>query len=127
MAKKEFMYKGKSLEDLQKLSLKELAQILPSASRRKINRGFTDAEKSFLRKLEKKGNNVETQCRDMLVLPSMVGKMIKIYNGKAFEPVAIIPEMIGHRFGEFSQTRARVAHSSPGIGASKSTASVAVK
>jgi len=35
--------------------------------------------------------------------------------------------MIGHRLGEFALTRKRVAHSSPGIGATRSSASLSVR
>jgi small subunit ribosomal protein S19 len=63
----------------------------------------------------------------MLILPEMVGTVIKIYTGKSFEPVEIQPEMIGHLLGEFALTRKRVAHSSPGVGATRSSANVSVK
>ena len=63
----------------------------------------------------------------MITLPEMVGKMIKVHNGKEFVPVAIIEEMIGHYLGEFALTRNRVEHSAPGIGATRSSASLSVK
>ena len=127
MVKKEFAYKGKTVQELQQMSVTQFAEILPTSQRRKINRGFTDAEKAFLKKLEKKGNNVKTHCRDMLVLPSMVGKIIRIYNGKVFEPVTIQPEMIGNRFGEYVLTRNRVAHSAPGVGATRSSSAISAR
>jgi small subunit ribosomal protein S19 len=84
MAKKEYTYRGMTVEQLQKLSIKELAEILPSRVRRKIQkRGFTEQEKTLLRNLEK-SNTVKTHCRDMIVLPSMVGKTIKIHKGNDF-------------------------------------------
>lgn len=127
MAKKEFTFRGKGLQELQSLSIEELAILLPSRQRRKIKRGFTEAEKTLLKRLVKSKKDVETHCRDMIILPSMVGKTIKVYNGKEFVPVGIMPEMIGHYLGEFSFTRKRVSHSAPGIGATRSSASVAVK
>ena len=36
--------------------------------------------------------------------------------------VEIQPEMIGHFLGEFAQSRKRVGHSSPGVGATRSSA-----
>jgi len=57
----------------------------------------------------------------------MVGKNIMIHNGKEFVPIMILPEMIGMFFGELVQTRKRVAHSNPGVGATKSSASVSVR
>jgi small subunit ribosomal protein S19 len=127
MSLKEFKYRGKSLEDLKKLSLKELSLLLPSRERRKIKRGFTDAEKAFLDKLQSKSKKIETHCRDMVILPQMVGRIISIHAGKEFKDVEVTAEMIGHRLGEFALTRSRVAHNAPGIGATKSSAALSVK
>ena len=127
MAKNEFTYKGKTVDELKKLSLNELAQLLPARQRRKIKRGFTDQHKILLKKLRANEKNIETHDRDMIILPEMVGSIIKIYNGKEFMSVMIEPEMIGHYLGEFSLTRKKVAHSAPGIGATRSSASLSVK
>ncbi|HLC47133.1 MAG TPA: 30S ribosomal protein S19 [Candidatus Nanoarchaeia archaeon] len=127
MAKKEFIFRGKTLDAVMQLSLEEFAKLIPSRERRKIKRGFTEEERRFLAKLRKKKNNVETQCRDMVILPEMVGSIIKIYNGKEFTIVTIMPEMLGHRLGEFALTRRRVKHSAPGIGATRSSAAISVR
>jgi len=120
MAKKIFTYKGKTLEQLKQLSMKELAMIVDASARRKIKRGFTEAEKTLLENVSKK-DYIKTHCRDMFILPVMVGKKIGVYNGKEFPGIEIKEEMIGHRLGEFALTRKPVKHSAPGIGASKST------
>jgi small subunit ribosomal protein S19 len=127
MAKKEFRLRGKTLDELKTLSYKEFAQYVTARKRRSILRGFTDAQKRFIVKFEKKGNNVETHCRDMVILPIMVGKTIKVHSGKTFVPLLIQEEMLGHCLGEFITTRSRVAHNAPGIGATKSSSSVSVK
>jgi len=121
MAKKEFIYRGKTLAELQKLSLKELAELLPSRQRRSIMRGFDDGKKKIMTKLAKK-DAIKTQVRDMLVLPQFVGKTIKIHNGKEYMPIIIQEDMIGMFFGELVMTRKRVQHNSPGVGATKSSA-----
>lgn len=127
MAKKEFTYRGKKVEDLEKLSLNELAELFPSRQRRKIKRGFTEQEKLFLKKVRNGESKLKTHCREMIVLPEMVDKTIEIHNGKEFVKITIQPEMIGHFFGEFTYNRKRVAHSSPGIGATRSSAAMSVK
>ena len=127
MAKKEFTYKGKTLDELKKLSLNELAQLLPSRQRRKIKRQFTDQHKILLKKLRANEKNIETHCRDMIILPEMLGSTIKVYQGREFVPDIILPEMLGHYLGEFALTRKKVAHSAPGIGATRSSASLSVK
>lgn len=127
MAVKEFKFQGKTLHDLQRLSVKEVAELLPSRSRRKIMRGFTEAEKALLDKLQTKQKKIKTHCRDMVVLPNMVGRIISVHAGKEFRDVEITGEMIGHRLGEFAHTTVKVQHSAPGIGATKSSASLSVK
>ena len=127
MAKKEFTFKGKTTEELQKMSINELAQLLTARQRRTIKRGFTEQQKILLKKLRANEKNIETQCRDMIILPEMIGKIIKVHRGKEFIPVSIEPDMIGHCLGEFALTRKKVAHSAPGIGATRSSASLSVK
>lgn len=123
---KEFIYRGKSMDELKELSVSEFADLLPSRERRTIKRGFTDAQQKLLKKLDKK-NDVETHCRDMVILPKMLGKTIRIHNGKAFVQIVIMPEMVGHRLGEYAQTRNNVKHSSPGVGATRSSSNISVK
>jgi len=127
MAKKEFSYKGRTIADLKKMSLGEFAQIVPARQRRCLKRGFNDKQKILLKRIRRGDKNIETHCRDMVIIPEMVEMTLKIHNGKIFEPVTITPEMLGHYLGEFVMTRKRVAHSAPGIGATKSSAALSVK
>src|SRR3989338_2482239 len=92
-----------------------------------LRRGFTEQEKILIRKIRENQKNIETHCRDMVVIPEMFGTTVKVYSGKEFIPVIIEPDMIGHYLGEFVLTRRRVQHSAPGIGATRSSASLSVK
>lgn len=123
---KKFTFKGKTLEELNNMSLTELAVLMPTNAKRKIQR-LGEKEKRLLKKLEKSKKPVKTHLRNMIVLPFMIGKTILIHSGKEFQQVIIIEEMIGHKFGEYVFTRNRVAHSAPGIGATRSSASMSVK
>ena len=127
MAKKEFTYRGKSMEELLKLSLNELAALFPARQRRSLKRGLTEQQKILLGKIKKNESNIQTHCRDMIILPEMIGKMIKVYTGKEWIPVTLMDEMIGHCLGEFALTRRKVEHSAPGIGATRSSAALSVK
>ena len=127
MAKKEFTYRGKSLEELKNLSMNEIGLLLPARQRRSLKRGLTDQQKVLLKKIKNNKSNIETHCRDMIILPEMIGKTIRVHSGKEFVPVILINEMLGHCLGEFALTRKRVAHSAPGIGATKSSAALSVK
>ncbi len=126
-----FTYRGYTLEELQKIeeeSLEKLAELLPARQRRKIKRGFTKEERTLLKKLKKKPDKIiRTHVRDMIILPSMVGRTIAVHNGKEFTYVKIQPEMIGHYLGEYAPTRKEVKHSGPGIGATRSTKFVSAK
>lgn len=43
--------------------------------------------------------------RNVEITPKLIGLTFKIYNGKEYQEVTIIEEMIGHKFGEFVFTR----------------------
>lgn len=126
MVKKEFRYKGKTLEELQAMSFKELAAILPARQRRSLSRGLTDQKKKLVSQVGKKDSK-KTHLRSMIVMPSMVGKTVRIHNGKEYAPVIIQEEMIGHFLGEYSFTRKRTKHNAPGVGATKSSSNLSVK
>ncbi len=127
MAKKEFHYRGKTLEELQQMGLKELIEFLPTRSRRSLKRGLSHRQKKLLERVEAGKPKLRTHSRDMVILPVMVGKTIAIYNGKEFVQISIQPEMIGHMLGEFADSRKRVAHNSPGVGATKSSAAATAR
>ncbi len=127
MAKKEFTYKGKTVADLQAMSIREFTELVPANLRRSLKRGFTEPSQKLLAKLEKGKGKFRTHAREMVVLPIMIGKTIEIHNGKQFVVVNVTEEMIGHRLGELTYNRKRIQHSAPGIGATKSTGSVSVK
>lgn len=126
MAKKEFTYRGKSISELKEMADSEFLRLLPSRQRRSLRRGYTDLQKTFMKKFKKK-DSVRTHCRDIIVLPEMIGKTAQIHNGKEFVKITFEPEMLGLFFGELVLTRKRVAHSNPGVGATKSSASVSVR
>lgn len=127
MAKKEFTYRGKTFQELASMSLGELMVLLPSRQRRSLKRGLTEQQKILRKNISTSNKPVKTQVRDMIILPEMVGKTVLVYSGKEFLQVNIQNEMIGHLLGEFVMTRKKVQHSAPGIGATKSSASLSVK
>jgi len=121
--KKEFAYRGLSLEELQKLTLEEFMELLPSRMRRTLKRGLTVKQNKLLNDIEKAqpADQIKTHCRDMIILPSFVDQTIMIHNGKEFQRVDIQPNMIGHYLGEFAITRQKVKHTGPGVGATRSS------
>ena len=124
------MYRGKSAEELQKLSIEQLAELLPARQRRTLKRGLTETQQKLLKKIRaRKGTTkpIRTRSRNMIILPEMFGANIAVYNGKEYVPVTIIPEMVGHYLGEFVLTRKRVQHGSPGFGATRGSKFVPLK
>ena len=124
---KEFNYRGKGLEELKSMSTKEFAELLPARQRRSLLRGLTEQQKKLLENIKAGKQNIKTHCRNMIVTPIMVGKMLRVHNGKEFVPVDIRAEMMGHYLGEFAITNKPVRHGTPGIGASRSSMYVPLK
>ena len=120
---KEEKYRGKQLELLKSMDVRESAKYLTARSRRSVLRNFDVIEKFIhsCEEKESKKSRIRTHLRDMVIVPKLVGKVIDIHNGKTFQETPITVEMIGHRLGEFVLTRKKVAHSAAGIGATKSS------
>lgn len=121
--KREFTYRGYTMEEMQAMTFQEVLELLPARARRSYVRGLNEEQTSFVEKLRRNGGDraVRTHCRNVPILPEFVGKNVAVHNGKEFVPVEIKPEMIGHFLGEFAQTRVPVKHSAPGVGATRSS------
>ncbi len=130
-----FHYRGHTLDDLKKMNMDQLLQLLPARARRSLRRGLPPRQKKVIERLrrayraKKRGKDliVRTHVRDLIIFPEFVGLKVGIYNGRNYDIVDIRPEMIGHYLGEFALTRKRVQHGSPGIGATRSSKYVPLK
>jgi small subunit ribosomal protein S19 len=116
------------------MSMDEFIRILPSRQRRSLTRGLTIDQRALMeliranRKIQgKDAKPIKTHCRDMVIIPEMVGLNLLVHSGKEFAAVDIKPEMIGHYLGEFVITNKKVVHGTPGIGASRSSMYVPLK
>ena len=127
--KKEFLFRGFTMEDLLAMPFDEFLGLLPSRARRTFLRGLNYEQQLLFDKLKaaEPGEVVRTHRRDVPIIPQFVGKTVSIYNGKEFKDVEIKPEMIGHYLGEFSLTYKPVHHGRPGIGATHSSRFVPLK
>ncbi len=129
---KEFTYRGRALEELQNMSIEELAELMPARMRRTLRRGLSLENKKLLEKIRKYRRAgikkvIRTHRRDFPILPEIVGMKIAVHNGKDFVEVLIRPEMIGHYLGEFAMTNKIVRHGSPGKGATRSSKYIPLK
>ena len=117
-------FRGKSVEELTQMSLKDFVKLIPSRERRSLLR-LNDRHKKFLDSIDKKikkNKKIRTHLRDMVIIPKFIGLTIGVHNGKEFVNVEINEKMLGYRLGEFADTRKRISHSDPGVGATKSSA-----
>jgi len=58
---------------------------------------------------------IKTWARRCTVIPEFVGLTFMVHNGKTFQKVFVTEDMVGHKLGEFSQTRIFKGHSSKKI------------
>jgi small subunit ribosomal protein S19 len=65
-----------------------------------------------VRKLEESGRKapIKTWARGSMIVPEFVGHTFNVHNGKVFVPVFVTENMVGHKLGEFSPTRAFKTH-----------------
>ena len=72
-------------------------------------------EESLMKKVDKykadpKKIPIKTWSRKSTIIPDFVGVSFLIYNGKQFIPITVSEDMVGHKLGEFSQTRSFFGH-----------------
>ena len=48
---------------------------------------------------------IKTYSRCSTIIPEMVGNTISVHNGKAWIPVYVTENLVGHKLGEFAPTR----------------------
>ena len=125
-------YYGKEEAEVLNLSLEDFMKLVPARQRRTLERGFTPSQKILLEKVRDfKAKDIKkpikTHCRDMLIIPEMVGILFMVHSGKEFKRVQPTIEMLGHYLGEFAGTRRRIQHGSPGVGATRSSKFVPLK
>lgn len=125
---KEFNYRGKTVEELQSMSMDEFIRMLPSRMRRSLRRGLSEEQRNVLEKLRKNnGKPIRTHARDLVIMPEMLGKTIHCYTGKEFKEIRINEKMLGHYLGEYAISMTPVRHGRPGIGASRSSMYIPLK
>jgi len=136
---KVFTFRGKTLQELQQMSVGEFAGLCSARAKRSLKRGFN---KKLLKKIQKtleeknKGKEprpIRTHLRDTIIVPNMLGLRFSVHKGgdvnkgNAFTQLEIKPEMLGHYLGEMALTRKRLVHGKAGIGATKSSTAITAR
>ncbi|KAE8731817.1 40S ribosomal protein S15 [Hibiscus syriacus] len=120
---KKFSFRGVDLDALLDMSTDELVKLFPTRSRRRFQRGLKRKPMALIKKLCKamipcftsnlvgklmmpglmakreappseKPEPVRMHLHNMIIVPEMISSIIGVYNGKTFNQVEIMPEMI---------------------------------
>jgi small subunit ribosomal protein S19 len=127
---KEFLYRGLTEKELRSISMDEFIRLLPSRMRRSLRRGLTPEQRILIEKIRTASPDKEplkTHARDLIILPEMIGKIVRVFNGREFIDVRIDVKKVGHYLGEYAITNQPVRHGRPGIGASRSSMYIPLK
>ena len=120
--KKEFTYRGLTIDKLQELDFGQFIEMLPSRQRRSFKRGLSKEQAKLINDSNQRPEKVlRTHRREMIVVPQFVGRKFAVHNGREFVDIEIMPEMIGLYFGELAPTSTSPTHTGPGVGATKSS------
>ena len=100
---------------------------------RSLKKGPFVVERLF-RKVEQlnqrnKREPIKTWARRCTIVPEFVGHTFKVHNGKQFNDVFVTEDMVGHKLGEFSNTRTFRGHTNKkeGIEGGETAAAPAAK
>ena len=124
----EFLFHGLKIDQVKAMPRDDFIKLIPSRSRRALVRGLNHDQKHLLEDIRRDPKGFHrTKSRETVILPEMLGIRIGVHNGNNFVPVDITMEMLGHRLGEFAQTRKAIKHSAPGFGATRSSKYIPLK
>ena len=134
MVKKD-VWKGLDDDALAKMNMDDFLKKATSRERRTVQRALKNKNrrlKSLIEKVReiKKENPkkvIRTHLRYAVILPEWLGLTFGVYNGKEFKKVEITVKKVGKRLGDYSHTTGRVAHSGPGVGATRGSKFVPLK
>ncbi|MCD6549685.1 ribosomal protein S19 family protein [Candidatus Micrarchaeota archaeon] len=127
-------YRGLTEEELKDMDIQTFMQYVTARERRTLKRlnQFPMYKKLInkVRKLKAKGKinkPIKTRVRSAVIIPEWLGLKFAVHNGKEYVPVEITIDKLGFRLGDFSHTTAKVVHSGPGVGATRSSKFVPLK
>lgn len=126
-------WKGFDEETISSVSQDQFMKLIPSRNRRALLRLKVNPRlKKFIEDVrESKKKNpkkvIKTHIREAIILPEWLGLTFGVHNGKEFKKVEITLNRIGGRLGDYSHCTTRVAHSGPGVGATRGSKFVPLK
>ena len=67
-------------------------------------------KKIFAMNAANKKEVIKTWSRRSTIFPDMIGHTIAVHDGRKHVPVYVTEDMVGHKLGEFAQTRTYRGH-----------------
>ena len=126
-------YRGKTADELSKMSVSESLPMLTSRARRALTRVANNKSikvKKFMKNvaaLKDKAKVIRTQVREAVIVPEWLGLTFAVHNGKEWKNVHVSVDKLGYRLGDFAHTTGRVLHSGPGVGATRGSKFIPLK
>ena len=81
---------------------------------RSLKKGPYVCSKLMRKVMAQQGNDkktiIKTWSRRSTIFPEMVGFTIAVHDGRKHVPIYITEDMVGHKLGEFAQTRTYRGH-----------------
>ena len=134
MVKKD-VWKGVDEDSIANLSIEDFLKKATSRERRTVKRALSNKNRRYkklideVRRIKKENPKkiIRTHLRSAVILPEWIGLTFGVHNGKEFKKVEITIRKVGKRLGDFAHTTGRVAHSGPGVGATRGSKFVPLK
>jgi len=126
-------WKGIDEDKVSSISDEEFLKLLGSRERRTLLRIKSNPRlKKFMETVKKVQTSnptklIKTHVREAVIMPSWIGLVFGVYNGKEYKKVEITMNRVGRRLGDFSHSVGRVMHSGPGVGATRGSKFVPLK
>ena len=126
-------YRGKTADELSKMSVADSLPMLTSRARRTLTRVAKNKSlqvKKFMKKvagMKDTAKVIRTQVREAVIVPEWLGRTFAVHNGKEWKNVHVSVDKLGYRLGDFAHTTGRVLHSGPGVGATRGSKFIPLK
>ena len=88
--KKEFTYRGLTIDKLQELDFEQFMSVLPARQRRSFKRGLSQEQAKLINDSNQTPEKViRTHRREMIIIPQFVGRKFAVHSGREFVDIEI--------------------------------------
>ena len=87
-SKKEYTYRGMTIDKLQELSFEDFIKVVPSRQRRSFKRGLSKEQAKLINDSNSKPDKVmRTHRREMIIIPQFVGRTFSVLSAVSVRTV----------------------------------------